>query len=124
LKREETKIIVSNPKYHDSGIFRLGYTTFEILTEPFHWRAIRRYKDFEWLHKSLAAKFCGCFVPHLPSKTFSSNEKEVIKYRQISFQDFLNWVCKHKTLSASEELEVFLKLPETEFKKYREVKVC
>lgn len=115
-------MVVTNPKYHDNGIFRLGYTTFEILTEPFHWRAIRRYKDFEWLHKALVSRFSGSFVPHLPSKTFSSNEKEVIKYRQISFQDFLNWVCKHKSLCVSEELQAFLKLSEVEFKTYRSVR--
>lgn len=113
--------MVTNPKYHDSGIFRLGYTTFEILTEPFHWRAVRRYRDFEWLYKALTSKFCGSFVPHLPNKAFSSNEKEVIKFRQTSFQDFLNWVAKHKSLSVSEDLEAFLKLGDAEFKTFREV---
>ena len=61
-RRNEIKIMVTNPKYHTNGVFRFGYTTFEIWTQPFNWRVTRRFKDFEWLHKALVSRFSACSV--------------------------------------------------------------
>ena len=59
-------------------------------------------------------------IPSLPSKTLISNDEETIEYRQTSFQSFLNFVIRHKSLVYSPELLAFLKLPDSEFEKYRE----
>ena len=58
----EVKSIISNPRYQASGLFKFGFTTFDIYTEPFGWKVTRRFKDFEWLHRQLTARFSACFV--------------------------------------------------------------
>lgn len=60
--REEVRIVVGNPKYHTNGVFKFGYTSFEVWTQPFNWRVTRRFKDFEWLRKVLSSRFSGCTV--------------------------------------------------------------
>lgn len=59
-------------------------------------------------------------VPTLPSKTLYSNYADTTSYRLQSFQDFLNYVIKHQSLIYSPELVAFLKLPDTEFEKYKD----
>lgn len=61
-------------------------------------------------------------MPTLPSKTLLNNNSDnTTEYRQHSFQDFLSFVTKHKILVNSPELLAFLRLPDTEFEKFREV---
>ncbi len=61
------QVMVINPKYHNNGLFSLGFTTFEVFTQPFNWKVNRRYKDFEWLQRCLANRFSGYYVPSAPS---------------------------------------------------------
>lgn len=118
---KNVKIMVLNPKYNDNGLFRFGYTSFEVFTQPFNWRVTRRFKDFEWLHKSIENRFPAYFIPTMASKTIYSNEKETIKYRQTSFQDFLTELASHEFLCYSPELIEFLSLPDAEFEKSKKV---
>jgi len=61
-KKGQVKIMVTNPKYHNNGVFRFGYTTFEVFTQPFNWRVTRRFKDFQWLRESLVNRFSASSV--------------------------------------------------------------
>jgi PX domain len=60
-------------------------------------------------------------IPSLPTKKLNSNEADTVRYRQQSFDDFLNFVVKHDKLVYSPEFLAFLKLPDPEFEKFKDV---
>jgi PX domain len=60
--QENVSVHVSNPVYHDRGMFFKGFTTFSISTQPFNWDVNRRFKDFEWLHACLKNRYCAHVV--------------------------------------------------------------
>lgn len=59
-------------------------------------------------------------MPGLPSKTLYSNDNETTSYRQQSFEEFLRYLVRHKSLVYSPELLAFLKLADADFEKYRD----
>lgn len=61
-EKENISVQVTNPVYHDRGMFLKGYTTFSISTQPFNWDVNRRFKDFEWLHVCLKNRYCAHIV--------------------------------------------------------------
>lgn len=69
----------------------------------------------------MLSKFGYNKIPNLASKKMYSNEKETVKYRQASLQDFINTVVSHETLSHSPELVDFLKVLDSDFAKIKEV---
>ncbi|XP_023326992.1 sorting nexin lst-4 [Eurytemora carolleeae] len=63
----------------------------------------RRYKQFDWLHEQLSAKFgVTIAIPPLPDKQVTGRfEEELIEIRRIELQSFADRICRHPVLSQS-----------------------
>lgn len=78
----------------------------------------RRFRDFDWLHSQLGAKYPGAIVPPLPEKhsTQVSTMKvsgigcsaEWLEERRGQLQRFMERVCGHPQLHAALDLQMFL----------------
>ena len=62
---KDIKVEVSDPEEVKTGILVNNYTVFTVKTQPFNWNVKRRYRDFEWLHKSLHRRFSAHYVKNL-----------------------------------------------------------
>ncbi|CAI4228368.1 unnamed protein product [Auanema sp. JU1783] len=63
----------------------------------------RRYKQFDWLHEQLSAKYIMIPIPPLPEKQVSGRyEEDLIDHRKHILQIWVNKICRHPVLSQSE----------------------
>eukprot|EP01121_Diplochlamys_sp_Union-15-3_P014892 TRINITY_DN4814_c0_g1_i19.p1 TRINITY_DN4814_c0_g1~~TRINITY_DN4814_c0_g1_i19.p1 ORF type:complete len:470 (+),score=97.46 TRINITY_DN4814_c0_g1_i19:37-1446(+) len=89
--------------------------------------AIRRYRDFSWLHSGLKAEFKTVIIPPLPEKSITNRfSPEFIEYRRYELEKFLRRVIKHPKLVDSVYTKTFLEssreLNRTEIKSEAEQK--
>eukprot|EP01121_Diplochlamys_sp_Union-15-3_P014888 TRINITY_DN4814_c0_g1_i12.p1 TRINITY_DN4814_c0_g1~~TRINITY_DN4814_c0_g1_i12.p1 ORF type:complete len:358 (+),score=74.21 TRINITY_DN4814_c0_g1_i12:37-1110(+) len=71
--------------------------------------AIRRYRDFSWLHSGLKAEFKSVIIPPLPEKSLMNRfSPEFIEYRRYELEKFLRRVIKHPKLVDSVYTKTFL----------------
>ena len=78
----------------------------------------RRFRDFDWLHAQLGAKYPGAIVPPLPEKHSTQVQTmkvsgigcsaEWLEERRTQLQRFLQRVCSHPQLHAALDLQMFL----------------
>ncbi|CAD7700104.1 unnamed protein product [Ostreobium quekettii] len=81
-------------------------------TEQSVWR---RFRDFEALHKVLHANHRGYFIPPLPDKNFIQAKManaDFVQMRKAELNCFLRGLVAHPFLYETEELRVFLGVPQ------------
>lgn len=83
---------------------RLGDENFVIM---------RRYKEFDVLHKRLEERWPGFYIPPIPKKVaFGKMSNKVVAERMHALNRFLIEISERKYLWESEEVSIFIK-PET-----------
>ena len=89
---------------------------------------VRRYSDFEWLHKELEQSDTKMAVPPLPEKAWQRQlpfrkdqgifQDDFIEERRRGLEVFLNKVAAHPLAQGERALHVFLLEPEIDRSKY------
>lgn len=89
---------------------------------------VRRYSDFEWLHKELEQSDTKMAVPSLPDKAWQRQlpfrkdqgafQDDFIEERRQGLEVFLNKVAAHPLAQCERALHVFLLEPEIDRSKY------
>ena len=68
LNDKEIKVVISNPKTVDGGMFGKSHIKYVVTTQPLDWRVERRYRDFDTLKKLIQKYYPSFYVPPLPLK--------------------------------------------------------
>lgn len=94
---------------------------------------LRRYSEFEWLHKELERSDAHLAVPPLPQKAWQRQlpfrkdnglfQDEFIEERRRGLEVFINKVAAHPLAQNERALHVFLLEPEIDLSKYVRGKV-
>jgi hypothetical protein len=71
----------------------------------------RRYSDFFFLRDILKQRYPGMMIPPIPPKRMKGKSNEVVKKRHKHLNQFLKELASWKYLSASPELQMFLRPP-------------
>ena len=71
------------------GFFTSAYTNYLVITEPFGFKAKRRYSDFEWLRTMLCVHFPGVHIPPLPAKRYSDRFIESFVLKRMRFLEVI-----------------------------------
>jgi len=75
----------------------------------------RRYKQFDWLHEQLVNKFRFICVPPLPGKQIAGRFEDVfIEERRRLLELWLNRICRHPVLCATQVVQHFISCELTE----------
>ena len=111
---DEIKIIVGPPKkeYESTGLkgffIKSVYYSFLLENIPNKKHKIkRRYKDFEWLRKTLGRLFPGNYIPPLPVKRLNINKPENLGKYQKYIQYFIDGIMEDKLLKNSSIIYLF-----------------
>lgn len=117
-------VMIKSTKLVKSGLFGVGnYYVYEIVSVLKNEKFVvfRRFKDFEWLYKTLKDCFRGLSIPPLPNKTLKfmqdASEAEI---RRIQLEKILSMILKHSTLKKSQQICLFLTTPNPDFSKVKE----
>ena len=73
---------------------------------------VRRYRDFDLLHKKLSANWPCVFIPPIPPKKYftSSTDKETVKERLYQLENFLKMCSEYSYIFNAPEMKLFLSL--------------
>ena len=130
-------ISVANPSKQGEGQMSAFYT-YEVTTKTSlpqyafgQFAVTRRFRDFDWLHAQLVAKFPGAIVPPLPEKhaaqvstlkvTGQAQSATFLEERRASLQRFLQQLATHPTLHTAADLQAFLEKPEDSLDAWKEL---
>ncbi|TYZ52310.1 hypothetical protein PybrP1_002893, partial [[Pythium] brassicae (nom. inval.)] len=102
--RERATTTVGEPE--SRGMYLKKHTTFAVTLEPQHYRARRRFSDFEWLHDVLQARYVGMLMPSLPEKTVLKSDA-FIQSRIRGLAIFLDCVVQSPYLRSDEAVSSF-----------------
>ena len=126
LNDKEIKVVISNPKTVDGGMFGKSYIKYVVATQPLDWRVERRYSDFDTLRKLIQKYYPSFYVPPLPLKKIGTkNFSDSFIHKRMKFLNkFINAVVKSESFKASEILYAFLNYTdrakfESKFKEYQ-----
>ena len=126
LNDKEIKVVISNPKAVDGGMFGKSYVKYVVTTQPLDWRVERRYSDFDTLRKLIQKYYPSFYVPPLPLKKMGNKRftESFIQKRMKFLNQFINAVVKSESFKASEILYAFLNYTdrakfESKFKEYQ-----
>jgi sorting nexin-4 len=119
-------IIVRNAQKSDDLLsHHITYEIASVSTSSALTIVRRRYKDFEWLHGALAARYPGCIVPVLPEKrndnVLFGFDLEFVEERRKALQTFVFNVCCHPALSHAPEILSFCTSPSPQLYSTEEV---
>ncbi|KAJ9474057.1 putative Vacuolar protein sorting-associated protein 5 (putative) [Pseudozyma hubeiensis] len=74
-----------------------------------HFSALRRYRDFRWLHAALVQNNPGIIVPPVPEKvSIGRFAAELVEARRIGLETCINKIASHALLQQDEDLRLFL----------------
>lgn len=117
-------IMIKSTKLVKSGLFGINnYYIYEIVSNIKDQKFVvfRRFRDFEWLNSTLKESFKGLSIPPLPNKTIKflqdASEAEI---RRIQLEKILTILQTHSTLKKSQQLYMFLTVPDSDFAKVKE----
>lgn len=85
-------------------------TTLPNYTGP-HMDVLRRFRDFDWLHRRLAENNRGIIIPPLPEKSVVEKYQHTsgfLKQRRAALERFLTRVGAHPELATSPDFRSFL----------------
>lgn len=123
IKVKDSSMIKST-KLVKSGLFGINnYYIYEIVSNIKDQKFVvfRRFRDFEWLYSTLKESFKGLSIPPLPNKTIKllqdASEAEI---RRIQLEKVLSILQTHSTLKKSQQLYMFLTVPDSDFAKVKE----
>ena len=128
-------VTVANPTKQGDGIS--GFFTYDVTTKTSlpqfqfgQFSVTRRFRDFDWLHAQLGAKYPGAIVPPLPEKHATQVQTmkvsgigcsaEWLEERRAQLQRFLQRVAAHPQLHASLDLQMFLEASEETLEAHKE----
>jgi hypothetical protein len=111
------ELTVSDPrKVADPRLSITPHVLYSIRDSNYGPMVERRYSDFVWLVDRLEDHYAGVIIPPLPPKnSLDRFDDDFIESRRKALERFLNAVNKHKKLSKSIHLELFVRAPEATF---------
>ena len=129
-------VAVGNPCKVGEGMS--AYFTYEVTTKTSlpqyafgQFSVTRRFRDFDWLHSQLCAKFAGAIVPPLPDKhaaqvstmkvTGVAQSAQWLEDRRGALQRFLQRLVAHPTLHNAPDLQAFLEKPDDALDAWKEL---
>ena len=129
-------VSVANPQKVGEGMS--AYFTYEVTTKTSlpqyafgQFSVTRRFRDFDWLHAQLVAKFPGAIVPPLPEKhsaqvatlkvTAVSQSPAWLEERRVALQRFLHSLVAHPMLHTAADLQAFLEKPDDALEAWKEL---
>ncbi|EPQ27155.1 uncharacterized protein PFL1_05436 [Pseudozyma flocculosa PF-1] len=113
-KRWEFGIRVGDPqKVGDPMTAHIVYTVRTTTDCPrfraSQFSALRRYKDFRWLHAALVQNNPGIIVPPVPEKvTIGRFAAELVEARRLGLETCINKIASHPVLQQDDDLRLFL----------------
>ena len=127
LDVQQLKIMITNAKVMDGGLFTSSYVNYGIYTKQLESTVERRFSDFYWLRSIFVRDFVGVYVglfkfkiPPIPQKSIKKYEKDFLESRFDGLQKFLNTIAEHPELLRSPALVGFLKLIDsTQFQEFK-----
>ncbi len=128
-------VTVGNPAKVGEGMS--AYFTYEVRTKTSlpqyayaEFAVTRRFRDFDWLHSQLVAKFPGAIVPPLPEKhaaqvstykvTGQAQSAAWLEERRSQLQRFLQRLVAHPMLHTAADLQAFLEKTDDALEQWRE----
>ncbi|KAI3477613.1 hypothetical protein L1887_60653 [Cichorium endivia] len=74
-----------------------------------HFSALRRYRDFRWLHAALVQNNPGIIVPPVPEKvSIGRFNAELVEARRIGLETCINKIANHPLLQQDDDFRLFL----------------
>ena len=109
-KIDNVKVKLSSPKKIEGSLFQKSYILYEVFTEPYDYKTHKRYKDFDWLRKTLSTIYPNCVLPPLTKKNiFGDNFSQSFISKRIRFiEKFMEGIFIHPLVKNSELLNIFL----------------
>ncbi|EEY61476.1 uncharacterized protein PITG_01784 [Phytophthora infestans T30-4] len=110
--KERVVLKVSAPEAR--GSYLQKHTTYLVTQECHHEGVRRRFRDFEWLHVVLHARYIGLLIPSLPEKTTTAAvlmSSAFMQSRMRGLQRFLNDIMKSPYLRSDAAVASFLGEP-------------
>lgn len=128
-------VTVTNPCMEGQGIS--AHFTYEVTTKTSlpqykfgQFSVTRRFRDFDWVHGQLTAKYPGVIVPPLPEKQSATVQTmrvsgvgfsaEWLEERRSQLQRFVQRVVCHPTLHTAPDLQTFLEASEQTLESWKE----
>jgi len=128
-------VTVTNPCMEGQGIS--SHFTYEVTTKTSlpqykfgQFSVTRRFRDFDWVHAQLSAKYPGVIVPPLPEKQSATVQTmrvsgvgfsaEWLEERRSQLQRFVQRVVCHPTLHTAPDLQTFLEASEQTLESWKE----
>merc|ERR1719469_1726636 len=128
-------VTVTNPCMEGQGIS--SHFTYEVTTKTSlpqykfgQFSVTRRFRDFDWVHAQLSAKYPGVIVPPLPEKQSATVQTmrvsgvgfsaEWLEERRSQLQRFVQRVVCHPTLHMAPDLQTFLEASEQTLESWKE----
>lgn len=102
-------VSIASPKNESKFGGLKTFTAYQLTPSNTNIVVSRRYKQFDWLHERLEAKFSVIPIPPLPGKQQTGRfEEEFIEHRRSQLQEFINYMCKHPILANCEVWKHFI----------------
>ncbi|KAF1772280.1 Phox homologous domain [Phytophthora cactorum] len=110
--KERVVLKVSAPEAR--GSYLQKHTTYLVTQESHQEGVRRRFRDFEWLHVVLHARYVGLLIPSLPEKTTTAavlKSNTFMQSRMRGLQRFLNDIIQSPYLRSDAAVARFLGEP-------------
>ena len=136
LEKEKKKItvLISEPKKESKSFFSQKIYSFLITCEELETKVRRTFTDFEWFKNQLNQRYPFILVPpiqkesllnslyniNLLGKKDSQYDNELLNLKMRYLTQFMNALLRKKILRTSPLVLEFLRLPESDFKKYKD----
>lgn len=100
---------IASPKNESKFGGLKTFTAYQLTPSNTNIVVSRRYKQFDWLHERLEAKYTVIPIPPLPGKQQTGRfEEEFIEHRRSQLQEFINYMCTHPILANCEVWRHFI----------------
>ena len=133
-EKKKITVLISEPKKETKSFFSQKIYSFLITCEELETKVRRTFTDFEWFKNQLNQRYPFILVPpiqkesllnslyniNLLGKKDSQYDNELLNLKMRYLTQFMNALLRKKILRTSPLVLEFLRLPESDFKKYKD----
>ena len=87
-------VTISNPQRVKQGLLSIAYFQYDVQTQPFGYKVVRKVSDFTFLHETLPLINCAVFNPLLPHFEFGLKDDSPKKILYI--QNYMNSLVENR----------------------------
>jgi uncharacterized protein YoxC len=135
-EKKKLTIVISEPKKEAKNFFSQKIYSFLITCEELETKVRRTFTDFEWFKNQLNQRYPFILVPPIQKENLLNNvynnyinligkkdnqvDNELLNLKMRYLTQFMNSLLRKKILRTSPLVLEFLRLPESDFKKYKD----